>query len=79
MSMIEAAEFGVRCEAIRLDKNELARRVGRHPNTIKRVLEGKNSLTDTVSEINRVLVAEELRLRDHCLALHPLNGSGLER
>lgn len=72
MSIIDTVEIGVRCQAIRLDKKELARRTGRHLNTIKNVLGGGNSLTDTVSEINRVLNEEEIRLRDHCLALHPI-------
>ena len=78
MIMIEAMELETRCSAIRLHKQELARRSMRHPNTITNLFQGKGNNTDTLSAVSRVLLEEELRLRDHLLALHPITQEAAE-
>lgn len=70
--MIEAAEIKARCGAIRLQGKDLALRAGCSITTVYNLFRGDGSRTDTVKLLTGALVAEELRLRDHLLALHPV-------
>ncbi len=72
MTLIEPAEIETRCAAIRLQKKELAFLAGRHLNTVVNLLHGRGSRADTLAAIGRVLVEEELRLRDYLVKRHPL-------
>lgn len=62
-----------RASALRLSKKALAQATGLAEMTIGRTLRGATSpnLT-TCDEIGQAIVAEELRLRDYLVGLHPL-------
>ncbi len=78
MSLIDAAEIKVRCDALRLKTKELAQLADRHPHTVVNLLQGKSTRSDTLSAVNRVLVQEELKLRDHLSALYPVTQGAAE-
>lgn len=64
-------EIAARRERIRLPKKELAERAGVHEMTVNRALrDGANPLHDTLKALERVIVEDELALRDHLLELH---------
>lgn len=71
--MLEMAEIERRRDALRFPIEELAKAAGCNPNTAGPALKGKTSPRhDTVVSMTRALIAEELRLRDYLLALHPI-------
>ncbi len=76
--MIEAAEIKTRSAAIRWPGQDLAHAAGCGVTTVYNVFRGDGSRTDTLKLMAGALVAEELRLRDHLLALHPLQGEGAQ-
>lgn len=70
--MIEAAQIKQRCAAIRLHGQDLARAAHCSTTTVYNLFGGDAGRTDTLQRLSGALVAEELRLRDHLLGLHPL-------
>jgi hypothetical protein len=72
MSMSEGCELEARATAIRLQKRELAASCGLNKNTITNVFRGLGARTDTLKAIDAAIGAEEIRLRDHLVSLHPL-------
>ena len=74
MPRIEPGTIGDRCQMIRLQPANLARRAGCHQLTICRIMRGAtiDPRYSTLTEIERAIVAEELRLRDYLVGLHPL-------
>ena len=70
---MDIAEIRQRVRAIRLPQCTLADLVRIEKNTVSRVLLGKTDpRNSTVSSLIDGVTAEELRLRDYLLALHPL-------
>lgn len=68
-------DLSKRCSRIRLPKSKVAERADLDENTVCRALGSKpkhSPLTSTLREIEKVVVAEELELRDHLLELHPI-------
>lgn len=65
-------EIKSRSEAIRLQGRVWAQSAGVHPNTITHVLRGAGTQTFKLKAVTEALITEELRLRDHLLALHPV-------
>jgi hypothetical protein len=69
--LVAIEQIKERAEAVNLNLKVLAHRAGVHPSTAyrgaKRIVTGAR-LTDA-------LVAEEIRLRDHLLKIHPLPSS----
>ena len=62
-----------RAAAIRFFNKTLSERTGLNENTIHRTLSGKTSPNLTTCDLlENALVAEEIRLRDYLLGLHPL-------
>lgn len=72
--MIEAVEIKARCLAIRLQGKELARAAPCSMTTVYNLFRGDAGRTDTLKRLAGALEREELRMRDHLLALHPLAG-----
>lgn len=71
--MLEMAEIERRRDAVRFPIEELAKAAGCNPNTAGPALRGKSSPRhDTVVAMSRAIEAEELRLRDYLLTLHPI-------
>jgi hypothetical protein len=70
--MLEASQIKARCAAIRLQGKELAGASRCSMTTVYSLFRGDGGRTDTLSRLTAALEAEELRLRDHLLALHPL-------
>lgn len=64
-------EIKRRCEAIRLKPEELSRMAKVASSTAHRLGKGDNKVS-TRWKMTRALLAEEQRLRDHTLGLHPL-------
>lgn len=62
-----------RARAIRLSDKALGDAAGLSENTVNRTLTGKTRpLLDTANAMAQALIAEEIRLRDHLLSLHPI-------
>lgn len=73
---LDCKEIVRRSRRIRLPVNALAGAAEVHHDTAHRYLRGAQSiLPRNRRALERALVAEELALRDHLLALHPLPGS----
>lgn len=70
--MMQPEEIRDRCAAIRLPRQELAQRAPCSPVTVRRVFSGKTSRTDSLDRLGATVVAEELRLRNYLLELHPV-------
>jgi predicted transcriptional regulator len=70
--MIEGISIRERCEAIGLQRRELASEARCAEGTIHNIFTGKACRTDTLARIGAALVARELAIRDHLLALHPV-------
>lgn len=69
-----------RAKAIRLGPSDLSRATGLTAHTVGRTLNGRTKAFLTTAEtIERVIVAEELRLRDYLLALHPVATTEMEK
>lgn len=74
--MIEPSEIERRRKAIRLQRGELATAAHCDQNTVSKVLLGKTGTrVTTLTAMSNALVAEEIRLRDYLLAVHPLQHS----
>lgn len=73
--LIEAPEIKARCAAIRLQRRELALAAPCSETTVYNLFRGDAGHTDTLKRLAGALVAEELKLRDHLLALHPVAGA----
>lgn len=66
-----------RAQAIRLGQRQLARITGMSIRFVNSTLTGKSKPRyDNLEEIEKAVVTEELRLRDHLLALHPVKKEG---
>lgn len=74
--MIEAAEIKARCAVIRLQGKQLARAAPCSLTTVYNLFRGDAGRTDTLKRIAGALEREELALRNHLLALHPLVPEG---
>lgn len=74
--MIDAAEIKTRCAIIRLHGKDLARAAPCSITTVYSLFRGDGAQANTLKRVAGALVAEELRLRDHLLALHPLPPEG---
>jgi hypothetical protein len=72
MAMIDVVEIQTRCRAIRLRRGTLAEIAQRHPNTVARMFSGASVTTGNLLAVTAALEAEEIRLRDYLLELHPL-------
>jgi DNA-binding MurR/RpiR family transcriptional regulator len=59
-----------RARDIRLSPPELARKAGKPVSTVARFARRKSGNTDTLAELQKALVDEELRLLDHLRQLH---------
>jgi hypothetical protein len=70
--MMQPEEIRKRCGAIGLQRGRLAEIAPCSPTTISRVFSGKSSRTDSLDRLGDAVEAEELRLRDYLLGLHPL-------
>lgn len=75
MGMIGASEIGARCAVIRLGRGGLARLAALHPNTVSHILAGGSVLSGSLEAATRALEAEEVRLRNYLLDLHPLEAA----
>jgi predicted transcriptional regulator len=65
--------FANRIKALRLPLKVLSAACGLPMNTISRVAVGVvDPRQSTVERIDRALIAEELRLRDYLLSIHPI-------
>lgn len=70
---MEIAEVKERIRAIRLPQRRLAEMARVEPNTVSRVLLGNiDPRHSTLGAMIRSVEAEERRLRDYLLSLHPL-------
>jgi predicted transcriptional regulator len=77
---MKPSEIEQRRQRIRLPKKALAQRAGLDQGTVGRALEAEtNPLRGTVEKIEREILAEELALRDHLVALHPLPADAVEK
>lgn len=66
-----------RAAAIRLSPSHLSRATGLTAHTVGRTLNGRTKpFLETAETLERVIRAEELRLRDYLLALHPVGLGG---
>jgi hypothetical protein len=69
-------DMAARASAIRLSHKRLGELSGHAGNTVGRVLGQRADRNfpqyQTQNDMERALIAEELRLRDHLLALHPV-------
>lgn len=63
-----------RAQAIRLSFEKLAALTGVAATTVTRIAEKGDGKLSTLQKLDAALTAEELRLRDHLLRLHPVNG-----
>lgn len=72
MEFLKSAEMQVRCAALRLQPKEIASLAKCHQNTAKNILRGAGGQGRTLERLYTAIAKEELRLRDHLLALHPL-------
>lgn len=67
------AEIDARARAVHLKRSDLAELSGLPPDTVGRTLNGRTDpRLSTTNKLAQALTAEELRLRDHLLALHGL-------
>lgn len=67
------ADLAKRCSALRLPQSELAALAGLDENTIGRAFKPEaNPLMSTLRAMEAAIAAEERRLRDHLLTLHPI-------
>lgn len=73
--MIEAGEIKARCLAIRLQGKDLAKAARCSITTVYNLFRGDAGRTDTLKRMAGALVKEEIRMRDHLLALHPLQAA----
>lgn len=70
-------EISNRARAVRLDRKALAGLSGRSEKAVGMTLGGKSSPRyDSLVAIENALTADEIRLRDYLLALHPLAKEG---
>lgn len=70
--MMDPAEIKARSAAIRLSGKDLAQAAPCSLTTVYNLFSGDAGRSDTLKRIGAALVAEELRMRDHLLALHPV-------
>lgn len=70
--MMDGREIKQRCAAIRLQGRDLARAAPCSTTTVYNLFRGDAGRSDTLKRLGFALQQEELRLRDHLLALHPL-------
>ena len=71
--MMLPAEMLHRAAMIRLDRKALARTAGLSQKSVRMTLTEQSSpRLDTLQSMERAVIAEELRLRDHLLSLHPI-------
>jgi transcriptional regulator with XRE-family HTH domain len=69
-----------RRQAIRWSDKDLGKAAGLAENTVYRTLAGiTRPMMDTADALTGALIAEELRLRDYLLALHPVATTELEK
>jgi hypothetical protein len=69
-------QIAERSEAIRLDKKALARLAKLSQKSTGMTLRGQSSpRLNNLQALERAIVAEEIRLRDYLLAIHPLSTS----
>lgn len=72
-------QIASRAKRIGLQHKVIARQAELDGATVYRIFAGRTRpLLDTVSRIERVLIAEEIRLRDHLLQLHPIEERAAE-
>ena len=65
-----------RAAAIRLSTSHLSRETGLTAHTVGRTLNSRTRpFLETAEALEKVIVAEELRLRDYLLTIHPLQNS----
>ena len=67
---VAISEIKERAEAVNLTLKRLARRAKVHPSTAYRASHAGDCRVTTNAKLSRALVAEELKLLDHLLALH---------
>jgi hypothetical protein len=67
---VAISEIKKRAEAVNVTLKRLARRAKVHPSTAYRASISGDCRVTTNAKLSRELVAEELRLLDHLLALH---------
>lgn len=71
--MIKVSELEARRLAIRFQRGELAFASDCDQNTVSKVLLGKTGTrVSTLTAMENALIAEEIRLRDYLLSIHPL-------
>lgn len=69
-----------RARIIRLSDKALGEAAGLAENTVYRTLAGiTRPMLDTANKLGDALIAEELRLRDHLNALHPVTETQMEK
>ena len=69
-----------RARAIRLSDKALGEASGLAENTVYRTLAGiTRPMLDTANALSDAVVAEELRLRDYLLSLHPVTATEMEK
>ncbi len=72
-TLLDITEIRKRVAAINLSLSGLARRAGVEPSVVLRGCAGKHEpKISTLRKIGDPLIAEEIRLRDYLLELHPV-------
>lgn len=64
-----------RLDALHISANQIAARAGLHHTTLSRIIGGQSKGIDynTLVKLTAAIVAVEIELRDHLLALHPVD------
>lgn len=76
VSQMSPETIATRARAIRLSDKALGGAAGLAENTVYRTLSRRTRpLQDTAEMLSSALVAEELRLRDYLLTLHPVTSN----